>query len=113
MFDLYNSEIPVINKENILKLNSYLLEIEIQFDNKVYQVDSVEEYFNLFNIGFQVNKLGIYHLFYKKNEEFKNYKTCFETISKYLTNGSHLFFNKDKNNHYTVRKNKLVRILKK
>lgn len=113
MFDLYNSEIPVITKENILKLNSYLLEIEIQFDNKVYQVDSIEEYFNLFNIGFQSNQLGIFHLFYKKNEDFKDYKTCFESISKYLTNNSHLLFDKNRNNHYVIRKNKLVKILKK
>jgi len=111
MFDICNYYFPVLTNKNIKNLNNFLLEIEVEREGKVKQLNSVEEYFNEFNVGFQKNENGIFHLFYKGTEDVMlDYKICFDTISNFLTNRSHLYFSKDKKVHFSVRKKKLVRI---
>ena len=108
MFNICVSNEPIISSENILKLNYFLSEIEIEKNNKIYQINSIEEYFNIFDIGIQKNNLGIFHIFYKKENNVPNYKDCFEPILKYFKNKTHLRF--ANNIKYTIRKEKLVRI---
>jgi|688.fasta_scaffold511969_3 hypothetical protein len=109
MFNICVYNVPVISSKDYSRLNLFLSDIEVEKDGKIYLVNTLEEYLNIFNIGLQKNNLGVYHLFYKGNEEsMSNYRDCFEPILKYFKDKVYLNFSN--NIKFSIRKNKLVRV---
>lgn len=105
----YSKSIPFITKENLVKLNQYLSEVEINIDdNLVIAVNSASEYFNKFKIDLTLNDNGDVIKLYCR--ERTNLKDILYTIIDYITPNVH-FYDFDKESiRYTIRKSNIVRV---